>query len=245
MASKSKTKDVESLDESENFHFMSSEAGAKLYYVPVSIIRLSGFFTILHNNIKETEHKSHSVLTMLTKTYDGRTYKLNTNRLLGWIEKYLLMWKDNSENIDYVSEDSPIQVGNPALVLNKIDLEYLEDFITSSLETYPTFDQNKYNSSTTYKRAVKIYILSELLVQAEGFLDIDSLAKKIYVYIATLFWNCSIIDVAEAEKDPIYKRIQTQLSEERLLRTETTGDGHENDPDLEQLRASAELAEDE
>mgnify|MGYP001567255942 FL=1 len=57
-------------------------------------------------------------------------------------------------------------------------------------------------------RQKKIEGLGILLSQVDEFLDIQSLANKIYAYMAVLIWNTSTVDFAEAMQDTQFKKAQ-------------------------------------
>ena len=59
-----------------------------------------------------------------------------------------------------------------------------------------------------------ISCLNPLLKMADGFLLMDGFADKIYTYISTIIWNCSLKELSDVSDDDYFKELQAQQLEE-------------------------------
>lgn len=166
---------------------------------------------------------------------DGRTYFINTTKLLSYVHEYLKMWESDVEGSNYVKE-KPIQTGDIRQVLQQIDIDFINRYLLSEL---PEEAKPLYHSNVKYKRQMDIDIIGVLLSQCDEFLGITSISNKLYAYIAVQIWNTTIADFHSATKDPLFAKMQQEAVNEwkeqhvarlssRVVST-TTGDADDND----------------
>lgn len=246
------SEECKSLDEEENmFFFASSETPKSAYQLNEKQAMLCELFkTMIENeHAEKTTHANPVVLSVINhpdESFFGEEvhYAVNTNALLDYVAEYLNMWADNIKDSDYCTED-PVQSGDPTHYLKPIDIEFIENFISDWKGKVHKFDAHRYATDFNYARLTKIRTLSQLISQVDNFLGLESLAKKLYVYCATIVWNTSIVDIAEVEADPEFIKLQQDaITLWKLQNPEkavhyvpsvTTGDGNENENILADL----------
>jgi hypothetical protein len=223
------------------FYFKSGEPNATIFALTEAQAKLSGVFkSMLQNAPSDSTDEAHAVIlnvvTPPVEHTDNAYYQINTNKLLSIVYEYLSIWKDRELESDYVTE-GPVSTGDPSQFLKAEDVKLLDAFIAEFKSYTHDYDEFKYTNNVSYSRMVKIRTLAILLSQVDNYLDIESFAKKIYVYIATLVWNTSLVDIMEAKNDPEFLKLQQQASDSwsrnnpdkaMYVAGPTTGDGHEN-----------------
>ena len=112
----------------ENFYF-KAEGGNKVFSLTKSQASKSKLLEslMLNPDDKSTE-ESPLVLKNITQESDilnGFTYSINTEEMLNYVYKYLVLWKDNLKQENYCKEE-PVQTGNPSQVLQCIDVEFIK-----------------------------------------------------------------------------------------------------------------------
>ena len=179
------TIDYESPIELNNWTFYSAESNNK-YTVLDKVASLSEVFKKMIENAISNNNERIVSLPIVEQhdEYTNEIYKINTDKLLNYVYKYFLLWKDEPDKADYVQEN-PIQTSEIAHVLHKKDIDFINSYLNDELGLY-TSRQNKLKA------------LSVLLSQVSEFLEINSLSKKIYAYIAVMIWNLSINDFSDA-----------------------------------------------
>lgn len=241
----------DSLDNSEVknadvlFYFASGEKPKLSFQLTEKQARLSGTFSDMLDNehAEKTTQSNPIVLGIIShpdESYFGKdvVYNINTATLLKYVVDYINLWTDDLDSSDYCTEE-PVQSGDPTHYLKERDITYIENFISQWKYLTHEFDDSRYNSDPNYNRLVKIRTLSQLISQADNFLHIESIAKKLYIYIATIVWNTSIVDISEVESDPEFAKLQQDaITSWKLQNPEqslhyapsvTTGDGNENE----------------
>lgn len=189
-----------SLDESDSPEIWTfySAGGNNKYVVSQEVAKLSGVFADM---VAHSTHEKAVSLSVVNQTseYNNLQYQINTDDMLGYVYKYFKLWEANPSAANYVKVE-PIQTSEIAHVLKPVDLDYIESFLRDQM---PNMDL-----SVSELRKKKIESLGVLLSQVDEFLDIESLANKIYAYVAVLIWNTSAVDFAEAMHDPEFKQAQ-------------------------------------
>jgi hypothetical protein len=142
-------------------------------------------------------------------------YEINTYEMLNYIYEYMNLWKDDIKDICYIKEEQ-IQIHNPALILVEKDYLFIKKYIDDNINNiitkqkiYDKFNINEFNEKKNYNIMITIQILGELICQSE-FLEIQSLANKLYAWCACLVWNTSLIDMYEANNDPYFMELQNK-----------------------------------
>jgi hypothetical protein len=118
--------------------------------------------------------------------------------MLGYVYKYFKIWENDYKDAQYIGE-TIVQTNIPEHLLQERDIKYIQDYLNSEL---PQTDMNR-----TTLRKEKIKLLGILLTQTQTFLGIESLAHKIYIYIATMIWDLSVADFAELLEDPKMQKL--------------------------------------
>jgi hypothetical protein len=179
-------------DELWTFHSENSDV---TYTVTKNVARLSTLFSVMMNNAV-AENKIR--LTIVTKKMDGYDIIINTDKMLGYVYKYFKIWENDYKDAQYIGE-TIVQTNIPEHLLQERDIKYIQDYLNSEL---PQTDMNR-----TTLRKEKIKLLGILLTQTQTFLGIESLAHKIYIYIATMIWDLSVADFAELLEDPKMQKL--------------------------------------
>jgi hypothetical protein len=235
----SDVEEIEEIEEDIFFYFKSNES-INVYSINTKAIDLVDVFKNMytHNPTRNISREHPLVLSVVYQPDENKAgvyYKVNTDILFSYVSKYLDLWQNKPLSANYIPEDQPIQTGNPSQVLRKVDLDFIEGYINDKRSSVEDYDEVKYLNDLRYNRRIKIRVLSELLAQVCGFLGIQSLSSKIFAYIATLIWNCTIIDIVASKSDPYFDELQNNAilkwkSDNRdkvakYTESATTGDG--------------------
>ena len=192
--------------------------GGKPYTISKNALFLSGTF----KDMVESSKESNIVLSDVIQKHENDpsiVYHLNTDRLLSYVHKYMKIWEGREANADYVSV-APVQTSELNHILTDInDIQFLEEFIqetlllirTRKLPGYPPIPEKLQRHE---KRRLICTILGELACQCDELLNIQSLASKIYAYIAIKIWETSAADFAYAMQDPNFKNAMDKALEE-------------------------------
>ena len=110
-----------------------------------------------------------------------------------FIDQYISLW--SGKEYDYINEEI-INNGKPEIILHDNDLMLIRGFIEYSISLNDQYAS--YNS--LYK---KKYIVKSIynIIEACGKIELKSLLKKLYIYIADIVWNCSIEEVLLVEEE--------------------------------------------
>lgn len=184
----------------ELWTFYSTEGKVK-YEIPVQVAKLSGTFTNMIENSQNEKAVSFPVVTQQWEC-SNKTYQINTDELLNYVYKYFKLWESEPSKADYVKVE-PVQTSEISHILQPKDIAYIEEYLDDYLKQAG-------NKKLTPKelREWKTEGLGILLSQVDEFLDIQSLANKLYAYVAVIIWNTSPVDFAEALQDPEFKKAQ-------------------------------------
>lgn len=217
----------------EPLFYFSTNKGKNIYSVHVSAAKLSETFARVissyqTDNIKGDLNISFDETLCERENWEteGKVkFYINTDDMLGYVHKYMVMWEMDPKSADYV-EQKQIYTNEPLQVMKLCDVKFIEYYLDDSISKIKTrygfnFDEEKYKSSVSYQRYIKIRLISELLEQVENFLKMQCLTNKLYAYIATLLWNANIYDLYEVTKDPLFAEIKEK----------TLNDWKENNPE--------------
>jgi hypothetical protein len=185
-----------------NYFYFKSDDSSKIFFIESEYLNLVPLFETFYSNKSIEDNVLEPVIFRVIKHDD--TISINTTTLLDYIVKYVSIWKLDSKSENYIKE-TPVLSGNPATILKSTDLIFLENYIS---ECKNKCDLRRYSDDLIYQKHIKISVLSELLVQSEGYLGMIGLPRKIYAYIAALIWNTSIIDIAAAGSDSYFLNLE-------------------------------------
>jgi len=218
---------------SKSFYFKAYSDATKqiykIYSIPYSIIDLIPFFkTLVENNpdqsiSKETAFPICPILINDPDCINNSSYYINTIELFDIIIEYIEAWKSEPKKINYIKEDV-VQTGYAHQILDKRDLDIINQYLTKKIADAPENDKNKIKTHVTYKKYYKIMLLAPLIRMCDEFLQMDCISNKLYVYCATILWNCSILDMAEAKTDPIFRELQSSMSKRYQTHSSETHD---------------------
>ncbi len=245
------------------FYFRSEEPDSETYSITLTQVELVGLFKNMYDSNPDdyTDKNKPLILALVNQPDENFTdvnYQINTNLLLSYVNEYLTMVKGKELTSDYC-EEKHVSAGDYMNILSAEDVAYIEKFIESYKTLVHKFDAKRYVADASYKVIVKIKALAVLLSQIDNFLELESLAKKLYTYIAGITWNTSLTDIADAEKDPEFQRMQENAANTWRAKNPdkaahyapgvTTGDGKGNgddsDGDVFENTALAAIAEDD
>jgi hypothetical protein len=148
-------------------------------------------FTIQENDL--------NIIKMFKKLYEknDRIYNNNNNactlletydlNIAILIDKYVSIWSDKPH--DYI-DDNIINTGRPEIILHENDIGLIQEYIDSHIQNNPEF-------SALNKLHQKKFIIKTIynIIEVCSKLECTSLLKKLYLFIADIIWNCSIIDI--------------------------------------------------
>jgi hypothetical protein len=132
---------------------------------------------------------------------------INTPELFDVVIEYIDIWKDNPKNANYIKEDC-VQTGNADQIIKVKDLALINKFIDKRLVEISADSGIDFDFQPTQKKWHIISCLNPLLKMTDGFLHMSGFANKIYAYISTVIWNCSMKELNDASKDPVFKALQ-------------------------------------
>lgn len=213
--------------------FYSDEDPSKTFVISIKSAQTSSLFSSVLESSADLKN------IQLPKNQhaggDGRTYFVNTTKLLSYVHEYLKMWESDVDGADYIKEKL-IQTGDIRQVLQQIDIDFINRYLLREL---PEESKQLYQTNVNYKRQMDIDMLGVLLSQCDEYLGIQSISNKIYAYIAVQIWNTTIADFHAATKDPLFAKMQEEAVKEwkeqhvarlssRVIST-TTGDADDND----------------
>jgi len=149
---------------------------------------------ILISEILDNAYKNNNNFIQFERKLINGEFSINNNEMLEVIYKYIKLWEDDEKH-DYIK---------PKLItttiyeheLNKKDIDFIEEYLKNKLilpeETELCYETNNERLRFYNKK------LSILLYQATEF-KIESLLKKIYVWIAISIYQMSIGDLHDFE----------------------------------------------
>lgn len=217
--------DDEEVPKVEYFYFKSKNSN-HIYEVPTNTLPLCKHFEELYN-ISPLDYQKDTPYELLSVVhpdeYTMREYKINTEWLLFYVEKYMLLWRDNPQDANYVKvKKCKASDINQFLVKRDSDFikEYLNDRIVNK-ELGLDIDVALYNRSANYKTKIDFYLLSHLLMQVDQYLNMESLANKIYTWCAVSIYNKSITDFYEILDDPYFKQLSNETTDKYLEESDT------------------------
>ena len=192
--------------------------GGPVYTVSKEGLYMSTTFKDMVEGTKETNITLSKVIQR-HENDPNVVYHLNSDRLLSYVYKYMKLWEGREKSADYV-EVAPVQTSEFNHVLTHAeDLQFIEDFIQETLldirtKKLPGYPQIPEKMTRHERRRLICTILGELACQCDELLNIQSLASKIYAYIAVKIWCTSAADFAHAMQDPDFKIAQEKALEE-------------------------------
>ena len=140
----------------------------------------------------------------------NRDFWINTPELFAVIMKYVAIWSnDNMASANYVPKDV-VQTGYANQLIKRLDLQLILKYVSDQIDMLDEETKSEMEGNLTIKKYQIISCLNPLLRTADGFLGMDGFADKIYVYIATIIWNCSLMDLDAVSDDPYFKELQAE-----------------------------------
>jgi hypothetical protein len=168
-----------------HINFSSNETDSKIFSVNVNIP--------ISELLDNAQKNNNTYIQMERKIINGE-FSINNNEMLEYIYKYIKIWEDEPKH-DYVKQKL-ITTTIYEHELDKKDIsfinEYLDDIRILKEETL-----TKYNSRNDTLRFHNKK-LSILMYQALEF-KMESLLKKIYVWVAISIYQMSICDLHDFE----------------------------------------------
>jgi hypothetical protein len=140
---------------------------------------------------------------------------INTSELFDVIMNYIDIWKDPKKIDDenYVKPDI-VQTGYINQILKQEDIKLILDYVQLELNKLPVDVQCIMENNLTIKKHHIISCMNPLLKMVDGFIQMDGFSNKIYAYIATILWNCSLMDLDDVSEEPYFRQLQQrQLAE--------------------------------
>ena len=137
----------------------------------------------------------------------NRDFWINTTELFDVIMEYVEIWKDNPKKSNYIKE-SCVQTGNANQIIREADLALINRFVEARLAEIAIELDIDFEQEPTQKKWHIISCLNPLLKMVDGFLQMDGFSNKIYAYISTVIWNCSMMELDDVSRDPVFKELQ-------------------------------------
>jgi hypothetical protein len=145
----------------------------------------------------------------------NKQFWINTPELFNVIMKYVDIWKDPKKISDenYVKPNI-VQTGYINQILRREDIKLILDYVQMELNKLPVDVQIIMENNLTIKKYHIISCMNPLLKMVDGFMQMSGFANKIYAYIATILWNCSLMELDEVSEEPYFRQLQNQQLEE-------------------------------
>lgn len=250
---------VLSLDDSEvekKFYFRSDNSSL-VYDVSLETAKLSYLFaTILDQNKTGSDaHEKALPLQLIRHNHETNpgVFTINNDRLLKYVDKYFKIWETKTSDANYIKDDVPVQTGDVSNILNAKDLALIREYLSDStvylseckVSGYDDFTIDRFIHDTNYNLAITLQLLNELLSQVDGYLGIESFANKIFVYIAALIWETTILDANNISNGGWFTKMQNDAittwnknhPDGRSVVGDTTGNADEVDADVDEVDA--------
>ena len=171
------------MDEKKIIRFGSNESESVTFEINTNI----PISEILDNAYKN----NNSFIQFERKLINGE-FSINNNEMLEVIYKYIKLWEDD-EKYDYVKQKL-ITTTIFEHELNKKDIDFINEYLNNKLILPEETDYETNNERLRFYNKK----LSILLYQATEF-KIESLLKKIYVWMAISIYQMSISDLHDFE----------------------------------------------
>lgn len=156
----------------------------RIFIIRENDLHIVNMFKKLYEKNERMHNNIHTASTLL------ETYDLN---IVVLIDKYITIWSDGLH--DYI-DDNFINTGKPETILIEYDLSLIKEYIDDEIKNSSEFA----SLNSLHK---KKFIIKKVynIIEACNKIELNSLLKKLYIYIADIIWNCSIIDVEAFEKE--------------------------------------------
>ena len=206
----------------------------KQYVIKRSAIELIGLFKQmcdLNKTVGDTPDTAMELeIVCIGDSSQSQTYNINTPELIDWIDTYIHIWEDTPALADYLKEEV-IQTSHPEQIIKELDLLYIQKYIDFEYTKLSDEERTNVDKTLLSKKYFQIKALNLLIRNADGYLLIDSLVHKLYAFIATVLWNCSMLELDEA-RDTHFQQLQSDAAKEYVLqhshnyvKSNTTGSG--------------------
>lgn len=156
----------------------------RIFIIRENDLQMINMFKKLYEKNERMHNSIHTACTLL------ESYDLN---IVVFIDKYITIWSDKPH--DYI-DDNFVNTGKPEVILNEYDISLLKEYIDDEIKNSSEF-------TTLNPLHKKKFIIKKVynIIEACNKIELNSLLKKLYIYIADIIWNCSIIDVETFEKE--------------------------------------------
>lgn len=199
-------------------HEIPNNGNYKVYDIQYTYASLIPFFNNMMtvNPDECTTYETALVvqpIRVLDDCPENNVYWINTIQLFDTLMEYIDIWKNDHKNANYLKEQV-VQTGNIEQLLKLPDLKFINKFVNTQLDLIHGKDKKKYINKPTIKKYHTIACINPLLKMVSGFLQIECLTRKLNTYIATILWNCSMLEISEVSEDPIFKQLQENAIKE-------------------------------
>jgi hypothetical protein len=189
----------------------------KIYNISYDAIELIPYFHSMVTSNPEQNITEETALELPTIIVPGDHggYLINTRELLDVIDQYVQIWKDDIKAENYIKEDYIVQTNHADSFLKPQDLDLIRLYIDHRIEEAPIDCKKMMSESVMFKKFYMISVLSPLLENTDAYLQMDGFAHKIYSYCASVLWDCSLLEISEAQNNEFHKYF-SQLQEKSV-----------------------------
>ena len=222
----------------ERFYYKLKDS-SKCYSISIEAIELIDLFKKMHDSDKKSSLSPEFAIELPqiyvddTK-FNAKPYYLNTLDIIEFVNSYIKLWEHRYKSANYLKEET-VQTGNPEQIIHQDDLKLIRSYIKDRYEELSLNEQKLITDNKLYNKQFSIDALSTLVKNVDGYLIIESLKNKLYAYIATIIWTCSMKELSEIASDDRFLEMQNDSIKEwnlknskvpKVVKSNTAGDGN-------------------
>lgn len=221
------------MDESNNkakpvkyFYFAAGHDASVVYELEYKMLDLipayKNMISLIPNGSNTKETAVHIKPVYIRDACDKNPeFWINTIELFDVVMEYVENWKNTPiDLVNYIKKDI-VQTGYANQIIKTNDLKLILKFTSMQIAKLDSDTQKSMRENLTIKKYQIISCLNPLLKMVDGFLLMHGFADKIYAYIATIIWNCSLKELDDVSGEEYFAELQRkQLIEynKKLLR---------------------------
>lgn len=195
------------------FYFAAGVNAERVYQIEHKLLDLvpmyKNMLTLIPNGSNTEETAVHiKPVYIRDECKKNPEFWINTIELFDVIMEYINNWKDTPiEDVNYIKKDI-VQTGYANQILKTNDLKLILKFTSDQINKLNPKVRQKMEANHTIKKYHIISCLNPLLKMVDGFLQMSGFADKIYAYIATIIWNCSLKELDDVSDEAYFHELE-------------------------------------